>query len=124
MQDNFPKTTNPGRDTSGITEQSFKELIADFFYASEIKEQFPGVKVPPEAENTFIPASKYIEGESDEDWEIRRTAELQGVIPHGCYQLGSGNIHVQTGKGGYIMYLIAMERECRSFKLQTNDQTI
>jgi hypothetical protein len=44
-----------------------------------------------------------------EDWKAKRKAELELEIPDGYYQISAGDMVVGTGKGGYIMYLLALE---------------
>jgi len=49
-----------------------------------------------------------------EQWEIDLRARLDGEVPHGSYQIGSGKWIAWTGKLGYINYLVELQRAIRT----------
>lgn len=50
-----------------------------------------------------------------EGWEDNLREKLKKEYSDGCYNISSGNIRIQTGKGGYIDYLISIEKEMRGY---------
>lgn len=49
-------------------------------------------------------------------WEIDYRNKLNEELQHGAYSIGvPGKITALTGKGGYIEYLVSLERDRRNF---------
>jgi len=70
-------------------------------------------KKQPEAEMFF---DKILKDEFENEWEAKRTAELQESLSDGAYDISAGNIQLITGKGGAIMFQIALEKRLYKFK--------
>ena len=47
-----------------------------------------------------------------EQWEIDYRKELEETLGENLYQIGEGDFIAQTGKGGYIDYLVQIREQC------------
>lgn len=45
-----------------------------------------------------------------EEWEKARREQLKKELSDGAYEIGNDKIKAYTGKGGYIEYIIAIEK--------------
>jgi hypothetical protein len=52
-----------------------------------------------------------------EQWEKDLRKKLELEVPQGCYKIGADNFICHTGKGGYIEYLVEIQRHIRKWNV-------
>lgn len=67
-------------------------------------------------EPTNLWDKEYNKIEEEEEWEKKRREELDKELEHGSYEIGIKPDVFYTGKGGYINYIILLEKEVRKSK--------
>jgi len=58
----------------------------------------------------FAGNEQYINYRTDYESEEERIKELENLLPEGGYMIDGG---IYTGKGGYIMFVMALEKELK-----------
>jgi hypothetical protein len=112
--------SNPKTNYRILTYDKLKKIVGDVFEIGELP-SVPTVTVPKEAEFIHLPKPIFKSDETDSEFRSRRTAELMEVVPHGSYLLDSGGIKIQTGRGGYIQFLVALELSCKFYQLTSEE---
>lgn len=83
-----------------FTEEDFKKELADFFNT-------PEMKVEVEQNMAFM--------NQIQPYLHMTKEEMEKVIPDGAYEVGGSTMVMWTGKGGFIMTILAMQKELKIF---------
>lgn len=57
-----------------------------------------------------------------EQWEIDLRSKLEKNIKPGLYDISSPGMNVQTGKGGYIEYMVAIHRAMKKWTIELKEE--